>query len=38
MTQQPTNPATTDLARDGTGMTRFGTQLALDRTALACIG
>ena len=38
MTQQPTNPATTDLARDRTGMAQFRTQLALDRTTLACIG
>jgi len=37
MTQQPTNPATTDLARDRTGMAQFRTQLALDRTTLAWI-
>ena len=37
MTEQTTNQATTDLARDRTGMAQFGTQLALDRTTLAWV-
>jgi hypothetical protein len=37
MTQQPSNPVPTDLARDLTSTARCGTQLPLDRTTMAWI-